>query len=496
MDNCCLLNNDNKNKIKDYDYGLEKFELEDLNKSYRQYNIFSEYIDEYVIFVSSGNYKKTKNKYKASPDFAGIAMFFEISGKYDFILKYLTTDKDYANTLKKFSTTSDENEIRVCKVQERYVLGNNGFVNIKEKDVRFLYNDIQLKDYYVFENFVKIDGAEKTESYCFINFLNEHEKLKNKRNNQQYIYIILKIIDVKSKKESWLICTRYKCCDYREGQSEIQSVLNDYADIYDSKKTTFNSNSSHCLFKNIESIYKDIDLAIMVKEILFKERRELIDLNMPIWSNTSKERFLSQICCEPLTKNKIYFKDLINGIKNSGVFLSYKRKDDDCNVTGECKSISDEMLEWLKSNEFENVFRDIENLNPGDSIKDFMEKMSTNDYMIVCANQDYFESVDCMYELSLYYQNHQKNPKLNVFIITSYDIKQNQDAIKRFWIKTKIHDHNSNDRSKVSCIKKNIKLLVDCISDLRYFVPNNDFNYSEVAKIILKAMSKSLLLGH
>ena len=492
MDNCCLLNNDNKNKIKDYDYGLEKFELEDLNKSYRQYNIFSEYIDEYVIFVSSGNYKKTKNKYKASPDFAGIAMFFEISGKYDFILKYLTTDKDYANTLKKFSTTSDENEIRVCKVIERYVLGNNGFVNINEKESRFLYTDIQLKDYYVFENFVKIDEKENAE-VNLIKYLNENEDLKNNRNNQQYIYIILKIFDLKSKKTNWLVCNRYRCCDYITGQSDIQTVLNEYADVNDSKKTTFNSNSSYCLFNNIESIYRNIDLTILVKEVLYKERKEFAYLDMPIWNIRNKGSFFSSIYGKPLTRNSLSFIDLIQRIKEYGIFLSYKRENNAIGVTNECANISNIIYDWLKCNDFVNIYRDVEDLNPGESIKDFMEEMSTNEYMIVCANQSYFESVDCMYELSRFFYNHKDNFVQKLFIISTFNIKKRQDDIKKFWSKKKAIDYAGKEREKFTFIKRNIKSLIDSISDIRFYVPNENFSHDDVAENIVRAICYNVL---
>ena len=474
--------------VKQYDYNLSKLPLSDKDVSYFQYRIYKNYFDEYLIFVNTKNYKITQRKYLASNKSYNVVSLFEISGEYDFILKYLTTERDYKMIISCLSKDKGE-MIKLFKVQERYILENQMFTPFDENSI-FQYCDIVLKDYYIFENFIKIDYDDNVD---LISFLNARRNL-----SLQFIYIVYKVIDVsgKNKKNYWIVCTRYKCCDYLEGQESIQSLLNDFADNKGkgAKKTTYNSKSNTCINEHLEKLYSDIDLEYVVKDFLFEHRTEFAkDGTNSIWKEPRKNSFIHKLNTHSLgmiakTDKSLTFQELMDNIRNSEIYFSYKwNKNNDGISEIECLKL----FNWLTMNGFSNIHRDVKDKK---NIGPFMEKLTRSNYLVVCANEAYFKSVNCMYELTKYTML-SKSLDRRMLLISNYitDGKE-QGAIIKYW--RAASENGAWNQKKTIYISRHIETVIEQISKLLIRKPVDESINKEAVRGLLGDLCNNIINGY
>lgn len=475
-------------KIRQYDYNLSEMPLSDKDVSYFQYRIYKNYFDEYLIFVNTKNYKATQRKYLANNKSYNVVSLFEISGEYDFILKYLTTERDYKAIISSLSKDKGET-LKLFKVEKRYVLENQMFVSFDENS-SFQYCDIVLKDYYIFENFIKIDYEENVDLISFLNARRDYLP--------QYIYIVYKVIDVsgKNKKNYWIICTRYKCCDYLEGQESIQSILNDFADYKGkgAKKTTYNSKANTCINEHLEKLYCDIDLEYVVKDFLFEHRTEYVkDVKHSIWNEPRRNSFIHKLNTYPLGKNAktakfLTFQELLGGIRNSEIYFSYKwNKNNDGISETECLKLFD----WLKMNGFTDIHRDMKDKK---NIGPFMEKLIKSKYLVVCANEAYFKSPNCMYELTKFTMGN-KSLDRKMLLISNYitDGKE-QQAIINYW--KAFSANGAWDQKKTIYISHHIGTVMEKISKLLIRKPVDESINKEAVRGILGDLCNNIMMGY
>lgn len=483
-----------------------KYELKDLheNNSCNKYKILTGFVNEYIIFTSTNDYDGTKTAYSSHKRYKGLAMFFEVFGSYDFILKYFAVDETSQDVIQKFqperiTTEAVSNDLStkkdfgknfmVCKVHNRFFMEGNKFVDVVTHENRtFHYYDIKLSDYYVFENFVLITCNKDIDLISYINSQVDKE-------HKKFIYVILKVSDVRKyvDNEYWVVCTRYRCCDYREKVEKIQSVLNRFADNKKQSmtKTTFTSSSS-CLVNKPLALLYETDFDYVEKRVLWGIKNDFPKVSDSlIWRTSKEESFYDNIKDESfyISGNKIPYSDLLKLVKRSNIYISYKR---DGYTDGICVEESKKMFNWLKANDF-SVHRDEEEM---DYVEGFEKELSKSDYLIVCARKEYFKSTYCMYELTKFIKRRKRSTKPYLMLISNYVLIDDEKRdIITYWKEKKAREELRYNFKRIQTISENIESTIQAITKYVPILMTDKILNKKAINKVLTDLTRNVLKG-
>ena len=485
--------------VEEYKYDLKKLHE---NNSCNKYRILTDFVNEYIIFTSTNDYNGTQSAYISHNRYKGLAMLFEVFGSFDFILKYFAVDETPQEVVQKFqpdriaieSVSSEfgkKNELAknfmVCKVHSRFFQEGNKFVDLVTRgNGAFHYYDISLRDYYVFENFVLITCKKDVNLISYINSQVDKELKK-------FIYVILKVSEVgKPDNEYWVVCTRYRCCDYREKVTKIQSILNCFADNKKQSmtKTTFTSSSSCLISKPLLLLYRT-DFDYVEKRVLWDIKNEFPNVcDSPLWRTPNDELFYDGIINESflISGKKKQYPELLKRVKQSKIYISYKRDGD---KDGICVEESKKMFNWLKANDF-SVHRDEEEM---DDVEGFEKELSNSDYLIVCARKEYFKSTHCMYELTKFVKKQNRKTKRILMFISNYAlIDSEQRDIIAYWKDKKTREEPRCNHKRIQTISNNIETTIQAITN---YIPvtnttDNILNEKAINKVLRDLTSNAL----
>lgn len=450
---------------------------------YKTYDVF---YDEYIFFISALNYKKVDYQITTVDKEKNIACSYQISGKYDFIVKSFYPQ----NVSPIFSHPKIIKDIQICKVIDRYAPQDSHLVRMF--NITDFYNiDVKLSGFNLFADFVEIEAP--SDGSLSDDLINALENLDNPENadHLQYVYVIYKLENIQTKKQTWLICLRYKCHDYCK-RHFLQEGLDRFVDNIEHIKTTYISNNSSIRINNIRGIFEKMHYENVLGRVLCT--RNIRDLMHKIYKNLTSQddnKYLQE-----LRKNKDFYNNLLNKVRDYQFYISYKQSDSQS--PDNSYQIRHVLHKWFKDNKFKKVSVDSEVLDPSQELEDYMQALGTSDLVVICLSEEYFRSINCMYELSLVIKNSKPNGlgKKAIFVSKRFLLDQNLDKIKSFWLEYTPSTENKYEKKRISVIKQKINEL-DNISDRLHVIlqdkDKEELHYEKAIEAILSNIVEKIL---
>lgn len=453
---------------------------------YKTYDVF---YDEYIFFISALNYKKVDYQITTVDKEKNIACSYQISGKYDFIVKSFYPQ----NVSPIFSHPKIIKDIQICKVIDRYAPQESHLVRMF--NTTDFYNiDVKLSGFNLFADFVEIEAP--SDGSLSDDLINALENLDNSGNDNylQYVYVIYKLENIQTKKQTWLICLRYKCHDYCE-RHFLQEGLDKFVDNIEHIKTTYISNNSSIRINNIRGIFEKMHYENVIgrvlctgniRKLMYKIYRDLIHYQ-------EDDRYLQEL----RTQHKDDYNNLLKKVRDYQFYISYKQSTNSQNPD-DSSQICHVLHKWFNDNKFKKVSVDSKVLDTSQALENYMQALGTSDLVVICLSEEYFRSINCMYELSLVIKNSKPNGlgKKAIFVSKRFLLDQNLDKIKSFWLEDTPSTRNKHKKKRISVIKQKINEL-DNISDRLHVIlqdkDKEELHYERAIEAILSNIVEKIL---
>ena len=461
---------------------------------YKTYDVF---YDEYIFFISALNYKKVDHLITAADEEKNIACSYQISGKYDFIVKSFYPQNVSPNFPHPDNPDNPDDiikDIQICKVIDRYAPQESNLVRMFNTTNDFYNIDVKLSGFNLFADFVEIEApSDGSLSDDLINYL---ENLDNSENadHLRYVYVIYKLENIQTKKQTWLICLRYKCYDYCK-RHFLQGELDNFVDNIEHIKTTYISNNSSIRIKNIRGLFENMHYENVIGRVLCT--RNIRDLMYEIHKDLIHYQEDNRYLQELRTQHKDDYNNLLKKVRDYQFYISYKQSTNS-QSPDDSFQIRHVLHNWFISNKFEKVSVDSEVLKTSQALENYMQALGKSDLVVICLSEEYFKSINCMYELSLVIKNSKPNGlgKKAIFVSKRFLLNQNLDKIKSFWLEDTPSPRNKHEKKRISVIKQKINEL-DNISDRLHLIlqdkDKEELYYERAIEAILSNIVEKIL---
>lgn len=456
-----------------------------------QYKTYDELYDEYIYFISALDYKKVNQIITTSIEEKNIVCSYRVSGKYDFIVKSFYPH----NVFPEFNYPDIINEIQICKVIDRYVPKEHNLNNVFNTTNVFLNADVNLSRISLFADFIEIKSSNNNHlSDDLINALETSDNPEND-DNLKFIYVIYKLENITTKVHTWLICLRYKCHEYRKRYLN-QMMLDNFVDAKEHIKTTYISNSSNIRKKNIIAMFENMRYESIIGKVLYANaiRKQICNIHKDLVNAQDMNIYLDKLC----TNHEIFYNDLLKTVRNYKFYISYKQSNHSKELD-DSNEICNILNYWFEINKFENVYIDKRCIKINQELEEYMQDLGKTNLLIVCLSKKYFESINCMYELSLFFKNNKRNniDKKIIFVASRFLLNQNEITnIKDMWQNKPPSPSNNKERKRIQIIQRQIENLEN-ISDRLHVILKEDnskiLHYEKAIEAILTNIVEKIL---
>lgn len=461
------------------------------NSNICRYKTYDVFYDEYIFFISALNYKRVNQLITSAVQEKNIACSYKISGKYDFIVKSFYPQNISPN----FSHSNIIKNIQICKVIDRYAPQGTRLVRMFNTTNDFYNIDVKLSGFNLFADFVEIEASSNGSlSDDLINALENLDNSEN-ANHLKYVYVIYKLENIQTKKQTWLICLRYKCYEYCKRYSH-QEVLDNFVDAIEHIKTTYISNSSSIRRNNITELFENMHYENVIGRVLCTDniRNLMYKIYEDLINHQENDKYLHKL----RTQHKDFYNNLLNKVRDYQFYISYKQNTDSQSLD-DSSQICHVLYHWFTVNKFEKVFVDFRQIRINQALENYMQALGKSDLVVICLSEKYFESINCMYELSLVIKNSKQNglDKKAIFVATRFLLGQNQiNRIKNLWLKDTPLLGNKYERKRIPVIKQRINEL-DNISDRLHLIlqdtDEEELHYERAIEAILSNIVEKIL---
>lgn len=169
--------------------------------------------------------------------------------------------------------------------------------------------------------------------------------------------------------------------------------------------------------------------------------------------------------------------------KETNIFISYKWND----ISREEVDKICKILVFYQI----NPVRDIYKLKYGNSIKEYMNRISECDGAILLICDEYFFSINCMYEGILAMKN-RKNRTLIRMVESSVFSNDFKRKIAEFWDNYEVAGMLGDDKEKLKIVRENYQNFVFWISDINSVSPKDTVQFEiQLKKHIERVMIES-----